>query len=109
MGDVFGPILIGVILIVVGIFNMMGNINTLHWYHRQRVAEEDILPFGRLVGIGTIIVGAGVIIMGGMTYVNMLTGIALYTRIGNGLGIVGVVIGIGLNFYAMKKYNKGIF
>ena len=45
-------LLLGIVCIVLGTLNMKGNISTLHWYHRKRVAEENRLPFGRLVGLG---------------------------------------------------------
>ena len=51
------PIAIGILISVLGIINMTGNISSLHSYHRHRVKEEDIKPFGRLVGTGTLIIG----------------------------------------------------
>ena len=39
---------LGFILCVLGCMNMKGNISSLHWYHRQRVTEEDRKPFGKL-------------------------------------------------------------
>ena len=52
--------LVGVVCIVLGISNMRGNISSLHSYHRSRVSEEDRIPFGKQVGLGTIIVGIGI-------------------------------------------------
>lgn len=66
--------LVGAVCIILGISNMRGNISSLHSYHRQRVSEENVLPFGRLVGLGTIIVGAGIIIF------SILSGIADVTN-----------------------------
>ncbi|MBR5501332.1 MAG: hypothetical protein IKV74_07385 [Clostridia bacterium] len=57
-------LLVGIICIILGISNMRGNISSLHSYHRHRVSEEDVLPFGKKVGQGTIILGAGVIVFG---------------------------------------------
>ena len=37
--------LVGVVCIVLGISNMKGNISSLHSYHRNRVSEEDRIPF----------------------------------------------------------------
>jgi hypothetical protein len=51
--------LVGIVCIVLGISNMKGNISSLHSYHRSRVSEEDRIPFGKKVGLGTIIIGAG--------------------------------------------------
>lgn len=52
MGDVIGPIIIGVLISALGIMNMKGNISSLHWYHRQRVSPNDVKPFGKSVGFG---------------------------------------------------------
>lgn len=101
--------LVGVLCIILGISNMMGNINSLHSYHRQRVREEDRIPFGRLVGLGTIIIGIGVILMSGLSAVTVYTENEIYTWIGMGIMAVGFVVGSSIAFYGMIKYNKGIF
>ena len=38
-------LIVGIICIVLGVLNMRGNISSIHSYHRQRVKEEDIIPF----------------------------------------------------------------
>lgn len=103
------PIIIGIVIIILGIINYKGNITTLHSYHRNRVAPEDVLPFGRLVGIGTIIIGISIIIMGTLTLFALVFEKDIYTIIGTVVLIIGLVIGIVITFYAMIKYNKGIF
>ena len=95
-------IIIGLALIVVGIFNMKGKISLLHSYHRKRVKEEDVIPFGKKVGIGSIIIGITIIIAGTFSILN-------YTYISNVILGIGLIIGCILIFYAMLKYNKGIF
>ena len=101
--------LVGVICILLGISNMKGNINSLHSYHRHRVSEEDRIPFGRLCGLGTIIIGIGVIFMSALSTVSVYTENELYTLIGMGIMAVGFVAGLSVTFYGMIKYNKGIF
>lgn len=101
--------LVGVICITLGISNMKGNINSLHSYHRHRVTEEDRIPFGRLVGLGTIIIGVGVIVMSALSAVSVYTENELFTWIGMGVMAVGFIAGISVTFYGMIKYNKGIF
>ena len=101
--------LLGIACIVLGTLNMKGNISTLHWYHRKRVSEENRLPFGRLVGLGTIIIGVALIIFAVFALVTTLTSNNLFYTIGGVELIVGLVIGIVISFYAMFKYNKGIF
>ena len=58
-------IIIGIVFLVIGILNLLGNVNLLHSYHRDNVKEEDKKPFGKLVGIGMIIVGLSLI---GLSY-----------------------------------------
>ena len=102
-------IIIGIVIIILGTVNYKGNISTLHSYHRKRVAREDVLPFGRLVGIGTIIIGISIIIMGTLTLFALVLEKDIYTIIGTVVLIIGLVVGISITFYAMIKYNKGIF
>ena len=58
MGDRIMPAMLGVFVMLMGISNMKGHIGSIHWYHRKRVSEEDRPAFGRLVGLGTLIIGA---------------------------------------------------
>lgn len=102
MGEFITQIIIGLVLIVIGIFNMKGNISLLHSYHRKRVKEEDIKPFGKKVGIGTIIIGIAIILAGLFTILS-------HTIISNVVLIIGFVTGCIIIFYALFKYNKGIF
>lgn len=102
MGEFITQIIIGLVLIVIGIFNMKGNISSLHSYHRKRIKEEDIKPFGKKVGIGTIIIGITIILAG-------LFAIFNYANISNVILVIGLVTGCIIIFYAMFKYNKGIF
>ena len=101
--------LLGVIICVLGVTNMRGNISSLHWYHRQRVSEEDVKPFGKLVGLGTLICGISVIVYSAFLFVGIKTSVEIYTIVGSALMIVGLIVGMALSFYAMKKYNGGIF
>ena len=100
---------VGLIIIILGIINMTGNISSLHWYHRQRVSEEDRLPFGRLIGLGTIIIGIACVIFGATLFAYEKTGLDLWVLIGTFSLIIGIALGIAISFYAMIKYNKGIF
>ena len=109
MDNFFVPGILGVILIVLGIMNMKGNISSLHWYHRQRVTEEDRKPFGKLVGLGTLIIGNALVISGILFWISESTATELWLIIGCVITVVGIVVGLVLSFYAMIKYNKGIF
>ena len=100
---------LGLLVSILGIINMMGNISSLHWYHRQRVTEENRKPFGKLVGVGTLIIGIALIVFGSLFYIFEQTQLDWLVIIGTAELIIGIVIGMGISFYAMKKYNGGIF
>jgi hypothetical protein len=100
---------VGAICIILGISNMMGNISSLHSYHRHRVSEKDRLPFGRRVGLGTVIIGIGIIIFSILSAISLYIASNILVPIGAVLLIVCVVVGLIISFIAMIKYNKGIF
>ena len=101
--------LVGVFCIVIGIFNMKGNIEMLHSYHRKRVSEEDRLPFGKLVGKGMIIIGVSIMLFFVFSGISAYFQKDIYMIVGTVLMVIGLVVGTGVAFYAMIKYNKGIF
>ena len=101
--------LVGVVCIVLGISNMRGNISSLHSYHRSRVSEEDRIPFGKQVGLGTIIVGIGIIVFSVLSSVTLYTENDIFILVGTAVLIVGIILGLVISFRAMIKYNKGIF
>ena len=100
---------LGLLVSILGIINMTGNISSLHWYHRQRVTEENRKPFGKLVGLGTIIIGLAMIVFGVLFLIFEQTQLALLVIIGVVELIAGIIAGMIVSFYAMKKYNGGIF
>ena len=101
--------LVGVVFIVLGISNMRGNISTLHSYHRHRVSEEDRIPFGKKVGLGTMVIGVGIIIFSVLSTVTLYTENDIFILIGTAILIIGIILGLVISFRAMIKYNKGIF
>lgn len=109
MGAVIGPIILGIFISILGFSNMKGNISSIHWYHRKRITEENRLPFGRMIGLGTIICGVSIVIFGCLSLVAEKTQILIFTIIGAVIVVVGLVVGLALSLYAMIKYNKGIF
>ena len=100
---------VGVICIVIGIINMRGNISSIHSYHRRRVAKENILPFGKMVGLGTVIMGVGIILFSILSAITFRTDNDTFVLIGTVAMIASFVVGMALSFYAMRKYNGGIF
>lgn len=101
--------LVGALIIFFGIKHMGGDISSLHSYHRKNVKEEDVPAFGKRVGLGTVIMGASVVLMGIGDFVAALTTTELFTTVGMILMGVGLVIGCIITFSAMKKYNGSIF
>ncbi|MBO5009945.1 MAG: hypothetical protein J6B48_06185 [Clostridia bacterium] len=99
----------GILISILGIINMTGNISSLHWYHRQRVTEENRKPFGKLVGLGTLIIGLAMIVFGILFLIFEHTKLEVLAIIGVVELIASITIGMIVSFYAMKKYNGGIF
>lgn len=109
MGGFIVSFLVGAVCIVMGISNMRGNISSLHSYHTHRVSEEDRIPFGKLVGLGTILCGVAVMAFSVFFAITLYTNKEIFTLVGTAIMIAGLALGLGLAFYAMIKYNKGIF
>ena len=101
--------IVGIILCVLGCVNMTGNISSLHWYHRQRVTEKDRKPFGKLVGLGTLMIGVAIILFGILFWIYETTMMEWLIILGTVILGIGIIAGLGLSFHAMIKYNKGIF
>ena len=101
MSETILSIAIGILIIVLGILHIKGNLKLLHSYHIKNVKEEDKIPFGRKIGAGATIIGCAIAI----------SGIAelFLPRIANIIMIVGLIPGVILIFYALLKYNKGLF
>ena len=100
---------VGAVCIALGISNTKGNISFLHEYHRNRVSEEDRIPFGKQVGLGTIIIGAGIMVFSALSAIALYVENDIYVVVGTVLMIAAIVIGLVICFRAMIKYNKGIF
>lgn len=100
---------LGLLVSIIGIINMTGNISSLHWYHRQRVTEENRKPFGKLVGLGTSIIGLAMIVFGILFLIFEQTQLTSLVIIGVVELIAGIIAGMVVSLYAMKKYNGDIF
>ena len=107
--EIIATAIIGIFICVMGILNMCGYISTLHRHHRHRVSEEDRKPFGRLVGIGTLIIGIGMLLFALCNFLAERAADTALSNVGAGLLIAAFVAGLVLSFYAMIKYNHGIF
>ena len=102
--------LVGLAVIFLGVLAFKGNVKYLHSYHVKRVTEENKKPFCLLVGIGHTIIGLFIIIANVFTTIAFVKGAsATFTTLSNVIALAGLVIGFAICFYAMIKYNKGIF
>ena len=95
-------IVLGVIFIFLGIMNYKGNISSIHWYNRRNVSKKDVKNYGKLMGIGTIILGIGMI-------VTAIFQLFFDLDESNDILIFSLISGIITMIYAQFKYNKGIF
>ena len=97
-----GMLGLGIVFILLGIFNMCGNIGSIHWYNRRKVTKENQKAYCLVMGLGTLIIGITLI---AATIVQVLAGVEQ----GAFVILDGVVIGFALMLYAQFKYNKGLF
>ena len=102
-------IIVGIVLIVLGILNINGNVSMVHSYHRKRVAPENILPFGRIVGTGSIIIGGGIILGAIFEAVNFYANIQFFSILSIVVMIAALVVGLVFFIVGTVKYNKGLF
>lgn len=109
MDSLLVPVIVGLIVVVIGIQNMRGNITSLHRYHRNRVREEDKIPYGKKVGLGSVIVGCAVIMRAVCQFAAGKMGMAALNTVGTVLLVIGLVVGLAIILRAMMKYNNGIF
>lgn len=98
-------IIIGLVLIFIGFSNRKGNLKLLHSYHVKNVKKEDEIPFGKLIGLGSIIVGVTIIVVSIFDFLTRKE----FSLISNILLFLGFIPGVGIILYSLFKYNKGIF
>ena len=109
MGEFLSTLAFGILVSIIGLINMSGNISTLHRYHRHRVAKEDIKPFGKQVGIGTLIFGLAAVLCSLLQLIGHLTELTFLSGVGFAILCVSVLPAIVIIFRAIIKYNKGLF
>lgn len=102
MAKLIAFILIGCVLAALGITNMKGNISSIHWYNRRKVAESDIPKYGKCMGAGTLIMGVSLIL-------SALFQVIFKTTAFDYIVLTGCAVGLALMLYGQFKYNKGIF
>ena len=95
-------LIFGICIIILGIFNLKGNISAIHWYNRLKITEENRKKYGKSMGIGNLIIGIC------MTITAILQMIFYNENIWY-ITVLGIVIGLIFMIYGQIKYNKGIF
>ena len=98
-------IIVGVGILTLSIFIMLGKINLLHSYHRENVKEEDRKKFGLLTGASLSIGGLGILASGILDLI-CLDKLPLLTY--NLVMFVPLGISIILVLIFIKKYNGTI-
>lgn len=101
--------IIGAILIILGISHTKGNISSLHSYHIKNIKEEDILPFGKRVGIGNIIIGISIILYSILMAIFETLKIKMLLAASIFVLLIGILIGIVIALRAIIKYNHSLF
>lgn len=102
---IFGVIVelgVGLLCIVLGLLIWLKQkVSLVHDYHYRNVRKEDIPAYARLIGIGLVLIGAGVCITG---LLNLL-----YSSIWWLPMIAGFIAGFIVMNRAQKKYNGSWF
>lgn len=110
MRDNFSLVFFGLVFVVLGAFNLKGNIASIHWYNRRKVTRENQLPYCRLVGLGTVIIGVAMLLAAAAQIILAhFIGDDAAILLGGAITLAGIAVGIVLILIAQFKYNKGIF
>lgn len=99
-------LILGILMVFIGIENVKGNIASIHWYNRRHITEETRPKYGKLMGIGTLVIAGGLIFS---AVLNMIVKMNIAVLIGGAITLITVIVGIAFILYAQFKYNKGIF
>ena len=101
--------IIGIVFSVIGVLQLMGNTSMIHSYHRKRVSEEDMLPFARIMGAGSLVLGATLLTSGTLIALTFFTEQVVYAEVADFILTPGLIIGVIVELVAIIKYNKGLF
>ena len=75
-----------------------GNITLLHGYHYTQLDPKDKKIFTKKIGIGTLLVGIGIVIM---PIINLIA----HSELGYYIGLALIVIGVLYIIFIIVKYN----
>lgn len=102
MGKRITELVLGLFIIAIGLANIKGNISTIHWYNRRRITEENAPKYGRVIGTGMVLVGAGLV-------VSFFVLTFWRETVADVIGLTMGLAGFSVCLYGQFKYNKGIF
>ena len=94
-------LIFGICITILGIFNLKGNISSIHWYNRLKITEKNRKKYGKSMGIGSLIIGIC------MTITAILQMIFYNENIWY-ITVIGIIIGLIFMIYGQIKYNRGI-
>ena len=101
---IFGVIIeaiIGAVCITMGLLLWFKQkVSILHDYHYKYVKKADIPAYSKQMGIGLVIIGAGIILTGVLNL--------LYSKFWWIPLVAGFVIGLVVIYRAQKKYNGSV-
>ncbi len=93
---------VGLLCIIMGFLIWLGRkVSLIHDYHYKNVAERDIPAYARLIGIGLILIGAGICATG---LFNLVKSALWWVPM-----LVGFIAGFAVMNKAQKKYNGSWF
>lgn len=95
-------LIFAICIIILGIFNFKGNSTSIHWYNRSKVTRENTKKYGKIMGIGTLIIGICMVVTAILQMIFNNENIWYIT-------VLGIIIGWIFMIYGQLKYNKGIF
>ena len=95
-------LIFGICITILGIFNLKGNISSIHWYNRLKITEKNRKKYGKSMGIGSLIIGIC------MTITAILQMIFYNENIWY-ITVIGIIICLIFMIYGQIKYNRGIF
>ena len=76
-------------------------LSLLHYYHYKNVKEQDVSAYARLIGIGLLLIGAGICVTG---VFNLIKSTFWWIPM-----LIGFLAGILVMRNAQKKYNGSWF
>ena len=91
-------LIFGICITILGIFNLKGNISSIHWYNRLKITEKNRKKYGKSMGIGSLIIGIC------MTITAILQMIFYNENIWY-ITVIGIIIGLIFMIYGQIKYN----